>query len=212
MTITLDNAGKRFGRDWIFRKLSCCFHAGKSYAILGPNGSGKSTLLQLLACNQSPTEGTVRYSDGPKIVGPDDVFRHISLCAPYMELIEEFTLTEQLRFHFSFKKAIHGMNHDEAISLLQMQQHAGKQLRHFSSGMKQRVKLCLSVLTDVPVVLLDEPAVNLDEDGIGWYKQLLQNYLHGRLLIVSSNRNEEHEMCKEKILLEHYKHSKMGRL
>lgn len=204
MTITLDTVSKRFGRDRIFRNLSYLFESGKSYAILGPNGSGKSTLLQIIACSQSPTEGTVQflYNDAP--VATDDVFRFISLCAPYMQLPEEFTLAEQLHFHFSFKKPLQQLSTEQLIGILGMEKQAHKEIRHFSSGMKQRLKLCLSILTDAPVLLLDEPATNLDEAGIQWYKQLLHNYLNNRLLIISSNRAEEYEMCGMKIRMNDY--------
>jgi len=204
-TITLENIGKRFGYEWIFRKVNFQFSSGKTYALLGPNGSGKSTLLQLIACYQSPTEGKVKFSNGMNKIDTEEVFSQISLCAPYMQLIEEFTLWEQLRFHFSFKKTIEGMNEDAIIELLGLHMHINKQIRYFSSGMKQRVKLCLAVLTDVPVILLDEPATNLDEHGMKWYKQLLDKYIKGRLLIISSNRNEEYELCKEQIHLTDYK-------
>lgn len=205
ITITLDNTGKRFGSDWVFRRVNFQFSAGKAYAILGPNGSGKSTLLQLISGYQTPTEGTVRFSNGTETIDAEDIFNKISLCAPYMQLIEEFTLLEQLRFHFSFKKRMEGFTEAAFIDLLGMQAHASKQMRHFSSGMKQRVKLCLAILSDVPAVLLDEPATNLDEQGVEWYKRLLENYISGRLLIISSNRNEEHEFCNERIQLADYK-------
>ncbi|HXH19199.1 MAG TPA: ATP-binding cassette domain-containing protein [Chitinophagales bacterium] len=205
MTIILDNTGKRFGREWIFRKINYQFSSGKSYALLGPNGSGKSTLLQLLACHLSPTEGTVTYATGRQPLDADDVFRHISLCAPYMQLIEELTLDEQVAFHFNFKKPLNGISPDALIELLGLTEHADKQLRYFSSGMKQRVKFCLALMTDVPVLLLDEPATNLDENGVNWYKMLLSEYRKERLLIIASNRAEEHEMCGEKILLTDYK-------
>ena len=202
MTITLDHLGKRFSRDWVFRNLSHSFSDTTSCAILGPNGSGKSTLIQLIACYQSPTEGTVTFTNGTPIP-VDDVFRHITLCAPYMQLIEEFTLEELVHFHFSFRSPIGGLQPDAIIALLAMQQHSNKQLRHFSSGMKQRVKLCLCLLTDAPVILLDEPATNLDADGIRWYRSLLEGYSPNRILIISSNRPDEYEMCREKIVLSH---------
>jgi len=133
------------------------------------------------------------------------VLRHITLCAPYMQLIEEFTLAEQLQFHFSFKKAVQQLSVQQIIALLGMEQHAQKEIRYYSSGMKQRVKLCLALLTDASVLLLDEPATNLDEAGILWYRQLVRDYLNERLLIISSNRMEEYEMCGERILLSEYK-------
>ena len=205
MTITLDSSGKRYNRDWVFRKLTYRFESGKAYALLGPNGSGKSTLLQVIACSQSPSEGSVQFSSDNINIEIEEVFRHITLCAPYMQTIEEFTLAEQLQFHFSFKKAVQQLSIEQMIALLGMEQHAAKQIRYYSSGMKQRVKLCLALLTDAPVILLDEPATNLDEAGIAWYKQLVRDYLKERLLIISSNRVEEYEMCGEKIELQNFK-------
>jgi len=205
MTITLDSAGKRYNRDWVFRKLTYRFASGNAYALLGPNGSGKSTLLQVIACSQSPSEGSVQFSNDNTTIATEDVFRHITLCAPYMQLIEEFTLAEQLQFHFSFKKAVQQLSVQQIIALLGMEQHAQKEIRYYSSGMKQRVKLCLALLTDASVLLLDEPATNLDEAGILWYRQLVRDYLNERLLIISSNRMEEYEMCGERILLSEYK-------
>ncbi len=149
----------------------------------------------------------MKFASGIQPIETDEVFQHISLCAPYMQLIEEFTLPEQLQFHFSFKKAMDGMNEEAMIELLGMKAHSGKQIRHFSSGMKQRLKICMSVLTDVPVLLLDEPATNLDENGLQWYKRLLQEHLKGRLLLVSSNRSEEYEMCGERIVISDFKPS-----
>jgi len=205
MIITLDSAGKRYNRDWVFRKLTYRFASGNAYALLGPNGSGKSTLLQIIACSQSPSEGSVQFSNDNTTIATEDVFRHITLCAPYMQLIEEFTLAEQLQFHFSFKKAVQQLSVQQIIALLGMEQHAQKEIRYYSSGMKQRVKLCLALLTDASVLLLDEPATNLDEAGILWYRQLVRDYLNERLLIISSNRMEEYEMCGERILLSEYK-------
>jgi len=205
MIITLDSAGKRYNRDWVFRKLTYRFASGNAYALLGPNGSGKSTLLQVIACSQSPSEGSVQFSNDNTTIATEDVFRHITLCAPYMQLIEEFTLAEQLQFHFSFKKAVQQLSVQQIIALLGMEQHAQKEIRYYSSGMKQRVKLCLALLTDASVLLLDEPATNLDEAGILWYRQLVRDYLNERLLIISSNRMEEYEMCGERILLSEYK-------
>lgn len=205
MTITVDSIGKRYNRDWIFRKLSARFESGKSYALLGPNGSGKSTLLQVIAGNLSPTEGTISYTNEATPIETENVFQQISICAPYMQVIEEFSLAEQLRFHFSFKRAVNNLSVLQLISLLGMEQHAHKEIRHFSSGMKQRVKLCLALLTNAPVILLDEPATNLDEAGITWYRQLMKDYVKERLLIISSNRMDEYEMCGERIELSTYK-------
>ncbi len=205
MTISLDKVGKRYGRDWIFRNVSFEFTSGNAYAVLGPNGSGKSTFLQLIAGNLSPTEGTIQYTDNEQKIESEDCFRHLTLCTPYLQIIEELTLSEQLDFHFKFKRPMDGITTAKMIELLSLDAHAEKQLRYFSSGMKQRVKLCLAILSDVPVILLDEPATNLDAAGVKWYRELLNSYLKGRLLIVSSNRQDEYEFCNERLNILEFK-------
>src|SRR6185437_14462120 len=99
MTITLQNIGRSFNRDWIFRGVDHTFTIGESYAILGPNGSGKSTLLQVLNGSLSPSVGTISYSNNGTAIEPDKIFEQLSLAAPYLELIEEFTLAEMIDLH-----------------------------------------------------------------------------------------------------------------
>lgn len=72
MDIILDNVGRRFNQEWIFRKISYHFAQGESYAVLGPNGSGKSTLLQILSGNLSISEGSVKYTDGTSLIDIED--------------------------------------------------------------------------------------------------------------------------------------------
>ena len=110
MKVVLENIGRRFNQEWIFKSLSYTLEPEKSYAVLGSNGSGKSTLIQLIAGNLSSSEGKMNYEIGGKKLEPEEVYQYISLAAPYLELIEEFTLEEQINFHFQFKKQLPGTN------------------------------------------------------------------------------------------------------
>ena len=103
MQIILQNIGRRFNRDWIFRNFDYEFILGETYAILGPNGSGKSTLLNVLNGSLTPSSGEIAYLSGDKPIEAEEVFKFLSLAAPYLELIEEFTLIEMIDFHFKFK-------------------------------------------------------------------------------------------------------------
>ncbi|MDR3716902.1 MAG: ATP-binding cassette domain-containing protein [Puia sp.] len=205
MKITLIDAGKRFNRDWIFRHLSFEFKTGRSYAITGSNGSGKSTLLQAIAGAIDLSEGTVKYENGDAGISPERAYQYISFAAPYLELIEEMNLPEFLNFHAGFKPFLPSLNTATIISLLGLQGADHKQIRNFSSGMKQRVKLAQSIFSDTPVVLLDEPCTNLDADGIALYKKLIGDYCTGRLVIVSSNDRQEYDFCEEAIPIMDYK-------
>ncbi|MCU7547643.1 ATP-binding cassette domain-containing protein [Chitinophagaceae bacterium LB-8] len=211
MKIKLSGAGKRFNREWIFRNADLEFLSGISYAITGPNGSGKSTLLQSIAGMLHLNEGSISYASTNNNIPPDEAFQYISFSAPYLEVIEEMTLVEFLKFHFQFKNYLEGMNAQEVIEAIGLQAAAQKQIRYYSSGMKQRVKLAQAIFTNTPVVLLDEPCSNLDIQGIELYHSLIQNYCKERLVIVCSNDEVEYSFCKERIAITNFKSNLRGR-
>ena len=201
MQISLSDTGKRFNRDWIFRNFSYQFNSSGRYAITGPNGSGKSTLLQVIAGAVAASEGTVTYDTGSKKIEADGMFRFLSIAAPYQELIEEMTFTEFLHFHKTFKPLVPGVSTGDIISAVHLEDASGKQIRYYSSGMKQRVKLAQAFFSDTPVLLLDEPCTNLDEDGIQLYHRLINELTGDRIVIVSSNDIGEYGFCREKIYM-----------
>jgi ABC-type multidrug transport system ATPase subunit len=204
--IILTGTGKKYNTEWIFRELSYSFEKDQAYAILGRNGSGKSTLLQIIAGNIHPTSGKVNYSKGGQEIPVEKIFQHLTIVAPYQELIEEFTLREMLDFHFFFKSLVPGYTIPGIIDRIGFKDPGRKTIRFFSSGMKQRVKLILALFSDVSVVLLDEPAMNLDEAGTNWYLQLVSEMAKNRIILVCSNlQHQETALCKEKLFIEDYK-------
>jgi ABC-type multidrug transport system ATPase subunit len=222
MRITLTDAGKRFNRDWIFRHLDHEFSPGHSYAITGSNGSGKSTLLQAIAGAIDLSEGRIGYEttdvpakpaagniaanvSGAMAMSPDQVYRHLSLAAPYLEVIEEMTVTEFLTFHQGFKPFLPDLSVKDIIRQVGLEVAADKQIRYYSSGMKQRVRLAQALFSDSSLLLLDEPTTNLDADGISLYRRLAQQYGNGRIVIVSSNDQQEYDFCEEIINIMEYK-------
>jgi ABC-type multidrug transport system ATPase subunit len=205
MKITLENIGRRFNRDWIFRGVDHTFISGETYAILGPNGSGKSTLLQVINGSLSPSIGKLNYFYGDKPVEVEQVFQHLSLAAPYLELIEEFTLDEMIDFHFKFKAYKQGIDKAAIIELLNLPGSKNKAIRYFSSGMKQRLKLALAFCADTPILMLDEPTSNLDTQGVDWYLSLVQQFALNRLTIICSNQEHEYSFCEHRLSIADYK-------
>jgi ABC-2 type transport system ATP-binding protein len=208
MKILLTKVGKRYNRDWIFRHLDYEFSPGTSYAITGPNGSGKSTLLQVVAGAVVHTEGTLSYHPETRQNGNFDAanaYQFLSIAAPYLELIEEMTLLEFLQFHAHFKPFLNQLPFSEIASTVGLKSALNKQIRYFSSGMKQRTKLAQAIFSDTPVVLLDEPCTNLDEEGIELYHRLIAEYGRNRLIIVSSNDKQEYDFCDKRLSILDYK-------
>jgi ABC-type multidrug transport system ATPase subunit len=205
MRITLSDTGKRFNRDWIFRHLTYEFLPGHSYAITGPNGSGKSTLLQILCGSMEPSEGTIAWENKGTVIDADHIFKNLSIAAPYLEVIEEFTAVEFLKFHHHFKRLLPDISVEEIIKLIGLEKAVNKQIRYYSSGMKQRIKLAQAIFSDVPLLLLDEPCTNLDAGGYELYHRLINDYAKGKTIIVSSNDVNEYSFCEEVIGIGEYK-------
>ncbi|TWR30581.1 ATP-binding cassette domain-containing protein [Mucilaginibacter pallidiroseus] len=205
MNISLQNIGRRFNREWIFRGVDYTFEQGNSYAILGSNGSGKSTLLQVLNGSLAPSTGKLAFEDGGKNIEPENVFNYLSLAAPYLELIEEFSLSEMIDFHFKFKSYKPGVDRAAVADILNLQGSRNKAIRYFSSGMKQRLKLALAFCSDTKMLMLDEPTSNLDNQGIDWYLGLVEKYSAGRLTIICSNQEHEYAFCENRLSITDYK-------
>ena len=203
--VSCSNLGKRFNHEWIFRHFTFDFQPEKKYAITGPNGSGKSTLLQVIAGAILHSEGLVEYAISQKKIEPEQHYKFISIATPYLELIEEMTAKEMLEFHAAFKPLIQSFSTEEILQLVGLENAVNKQLRYFSSGMKQRLKLAQAFFSNTPILLLDEPTTNLDEDGIALYHNLINNYTAGKLVIVSSNVKQEYDFCDEVIEIQNYK-------
>ncbi len=205
MTIALTQAGKRFGYEWIFRGLTYRFEAGTSYALTGPNGAGKSTLMKVLCGHLSLSKGEIHFEENGRRVEPDVVYRRISMAAPYIELIEELTLSELVHFHARMRPFRNNIAPDQVMEMLQLKGARHKAIRFFSSGMKQRLKLALAIYTEAPILLLDEPTTNLDTAGVRWFAELLEAHSAGRIVVVASNVPEDLRLCTQSLSILDYK-------
>lgn len=199
LKIEFREAAKRYRLEWVLRQINLTFQDNQRYAITGPNGSGKSTLMRMISGHLTPSKGKIDFFLNEQPLPVDTVFRHLSYAAPYIELIEEFTLAEAIRFHLQFKTLRPGLTSEELIDLLAFPRARNKPVRYFSSGMKQRLKLALAIATESSLLLLDEPTTNLDRQGIQWYLDLIGRFGADRLIVVASNVEEDYGFCQEKI-------------
>jgi ABC-type multidrug transport system ATPase subunit len=203
--IILDNVGKSYYRTWLFKNISISFDCSKqhSYAILGNNGSGKSTLLLMLCQQTSPTEGRLTWNEDDHVMDRSDVHKKYALTSPLLELPEEMNLKEWYQFHTKIKRFIKDVTLEYIIDLCGFNKKTiEKPLNHYSSGMKQRVKLCLNLLSDTTVSFLDEPTSNLDAQGIQLYHSLVENRMPHKCIFIASNDPQEYAMVKTKFIIE----------
>jgi len=206
MQINLEAVSKRYIQHWIFQDVNYNIAHGDRIAIVGSNGSGKSTLIQILSGSLSPSKGKIHFSDKSGSNIPiDQVFKQVSISTPYMNTIEEFTLPELFEFQSKFKPFQSGMKADDFVEVSGLASHRHKLINQFSSGMKQRVKLILALLSDTSLVLLDEPTTNLDTKSTDWYLRLVEDYAADRTVVVASNLEREYAFTTKQLDIEAFK-------
>jgi ABC-type multidrug transport system ATPase subunit len=200
MEILVQNLSKKFRQEFVIRQFNYTFQSRNSYAITGPNGSGKSTLLQLLAQFTLPNTGTVEMSG----VDPELVYSQITYAAPYVELIEEYTLAEHLEILSKNNYLPSSITLETLERFIDLQPGRYKLIKNYSSGMRQKIKLGFALLSERPVLLLDEPTTNFDEQAKNWFFERLEQQ-RNKLIIIASNESREINFCQEKISIQEFK-------
>ena len=200
MRVKLDKVGKRFNKEWILKNLSLDIPSQSSLSITGANGSGKSTLIKLISAYMEPTSGNIQYFENKKTYPIESIPQSIGLAAPYVDLIEEFSLREHVEFHFKFRSTPFSL--DEIIARTNFQFSIDKKVQDFSSGMKQRLKLALAIFAKNKLLILDEPTSNLDQEGIEWYRDQILQKIGTCTIIVASNQRHEYDFISKNIDLD----------
>ena len=206
MKIELEDISKSFLHHIIFRGVNQTFESGSKWVFTGGNGSGKSTLLRLVSGNLTPSKGRVVYKDERGEISHKSGIKNISLSAPYLDLIEDFTFPELIDFHQKFKPFKNNLSAQEVLAISELSRVSKKRIANFSSGMKQRAKLTLAILSDSPVLLLDEPFSNLDQKGKDWYTHMMTTYTEKNTVIIASNHVKgEYFMAQKTLDIAHFK-------
>lgn len=192
--ITVRKLAKRFRGSWLFQDFNFTFSPGERIAILGQNGSGKSTFIKILSGYMGTSKGEVEWKREHIL---DTVYWHqfYSYCAPYQEVVEEFTLQESLDFHFKLKEIRPDVDLSSWLVETNLEKHLNKPVSRFSSGMKQRLKLILCMASKCDVYFLDEPCSNLDIMGADWYQEKIKTLPENSIVFIASNSPKEYEIC-----------------
>lgn len=206
LSLSLNNLGKKYNREWIFRGINLEVQPLERLLIQGGNGSGKSTLLQIIAGFVTVTEGSISHYRNDQPISQEHLRKHIAMASPYLQVIEEFTAGELIDHLREAKPFINKLSTTEIIDIAQLSAAKNKYIRHYSSGMKQRLKLALAFLADTPLLLLDEPLSNLDKNAGLWYKEMIATYTANRTVLVCSNAiDDEHYFCTRSVNVMDYK-------
>ncbi len=203
--ITACNVAKTFdGRNFLFSDISLQLSNGESLVVTGINGSGKSTLLKILAGVISPSKGEVTYETELGKIDKGSWHEHFCFVSPYLNLYEEFTPLEHLKIFAE----IQGINYDEEMAKANLEKVGiykarKREIKKFSSGMKQRMKFALALQRPGQLFFMDEPTSNLDKEGIETVEKIFAEHIsNGGAVLIASNEDREIKLCDKAIAIQ----------
>lgn len=164
----------------LFEGVSVNIESGQRVVVTGANGTGKTTFLKILAGLVRPVSGTIEVSvDGKSVTGVESRRRLVGYAGPDVNAYEELSARENLAFYARLRGLPSGAGEALLESVGLKRSKRGDAVRTYSSGMRQRVRLAVSLLGDPAILLWDEPSAMLDEAGRGMVADLLARHVDG---------------------------------
>ena len=174
------------------------------YGLLGGNGAGKTTLLRMLCAVLEPTSGEVLFNE-TEVVSMGADYRNIIGYLPQdFGYYPGYTAMEFLMYIAALKGIPKRMAKRRAAELLEvvgLSQEAGKKIKTFSGGMKQRVGIAQALLNNPKIVILDEPTAGLDPKERVRFRNLLSDYAEDKIVILSTHIVSDIEAIADEVLL-----------
>mgnify|MGYP001050683971 CR=1 FL=1 len=202
-SIHLRDISKKYNQYYLYKNFSLDIFPQDKIVVTGNNGSGKSTLLKIIIGLVSPTSGKVDYVHNNFIIEKSEWYKYISVAAPYMSSIEEFTVLELINHLYAFRK--YQTDKEKLLNYLELDKHLNKPIKQFSSGMKQKTKLLFAIMDIAPILLLDEPTSNLDANTIKWYQDIIEKWAkHKTIIVFSNSQKHEYLFCQKEINLNEF--------
>ncbi|MEM0120436.1 MAG: ABC transporter ATP-binding protein [Thermoprotei archaeon] len=187
--VELRGVSVRYGAKTVLREVSWVFPIGEAIGILGPNGAGKTTILRTIVGVVHPYEGWVKVFELD--AGSVEAKRLIGYLPERPGVYERLSAIQNMLFHAQLNGLDASSALDRSKALLEefgLWGVAHERVQTFSKGMKQRLALAKTLLTDPPLLLLDEPTSGLDPDGANLLVQLLKERLeHDHTIILSTH-------------------------
>lgn len=207
VTFGCENIEKKFVNRLIFRGVNISLESGSSIAVTGRNGSGKSTLVKILSNLLKETSGKISLNINGREIQREKYYLHTGFVAPYLNLYDELTALENLRFFSGLKMC--GKDYDgyinDLLEKVNLYKRRNDAVKSYSSGMKQRLKYAFAVLNNPELLILDEPRSNLDNEGIKLAYEIAEKQKEKGILILATNDREDTELCSSVLNIENYK-------
>ena len=202
ITLKVKKKKKNYDDIKAVKDASFVAHTGDIIALLGPNGAGKSTLMNIIAGYLSPTSGNVEVLGRDIVQYPIFAKDNIGFLPEGSPLYDDLSVSRFL----SYMSQIRGLNKDavlKAIRIANISDVMKQKIETLSKGYKRRVGFAQSILSNPPILLLDEPTDGLDPNQKDYMRSLIKNLAKDKTIIISTHLLEEVEsVCNRIILLD----------
>lgn len=203
MVLDFDRLTKQYGNKIAIDRISTTLSSGV-YGLLGANGAGKTTLMRMTCGVLDPTSGDILL-DGQSINGIGEAYRNLLGYLPQdFGYYPDFTAKEFMYYVAALKgidtRKAKKKSH-ELLEMVDLSEVAGKKIRTFSGGMKQRLGIAQAVLNDPKILVLDEPTAGLDPKERVRFRNLISDFAKDRIVILSTHIVSDVEYIADKILI-----------
>lgn len=189
MELEIRNISKRYGKKTAVRDVNLSLTPGV-WGLIGANGAGKTTLMRMLTGILTPSSGRVLY-DGIDISDLGEAYRNALGYLPQsFGFYPEFNVVDYLEYVATLKglgKRVYRDKIDELLDLLNLTEVRKKPIKKLSGGMQRRVGIAQALLNDPDILILDEPTSGLDPGERVRFRNLLSEFAHDRIVIISTH-------------------------
>lgn len=189
MELSIIHISKQFKDKKAVDDVSLCLTPGV-WGLLGANGAGKTTLMRMIAGIMEPTDGKIEY-DGIPIRVLGEKYRDIFGYLPQeFGFYPEFTVKDYLEYIATLKglsKKDTKVKLSGLLEQLSLENLQNKKIRKLSGGMRRRVGIAQALLNDPKVLILDEPTAGLDPGERIRFRNLLSEFAHDRIVLISTH-------------------------
>ena len=199
--IQTNHLTKTIGGKEIVSDVSLHVKKGEIYGFLGPNGAGKTSIMKMLTNLWKPTSGSIELFGEMLTPKSYEVLKQMGSMIEFPVFYEHMTGYENLRIHCEYMGYYQHNSIENALDMLELADAAGKQVRNYSLGMKERLGIARAILCRPELLILDEPTNGLDPAGMKQLRSLFKKLSveYGITIMISSHILSEIESIADTI-------------
>ena len=197
---------KTIGSKDLVNDVSLHIKKGEIYGFLGPNGAGKTTDMKMITNLWKPTSGTVELFGETLTPSSYEVLKRMGSIIEFPTFYEQMTGYDNLKLHAEYMGYYHHGSMEHALDLLGLSDSAGKPVKNYSLGMKERLGIARAILCKPELLILDEPTNGLDPAGMKQIRSLLKRLCteYGITIMISTHILSEVESIADTIGVIHH--------